>query len=129
MIGECGAWTVVLRAEQVTLGALVFVNRRDALAFSALPPEDFAAFGACVRAAETALAAVVGYEKLNYLMLMMIDPNVHLHVLPRYAGTKTFAGQAFPDSAWPNPPDLTRFTQPQPAVRTALVAALRRAWG
>lgn len=129
LIGECGAWSVVLRAEQVTLGALVLVNRRDALAFSALPPEDFASLGETVRRAEAALAHTVGHEKLNYLMLMMIDPNVHMHVLPRYTGVKTFAGQDFADFTWPNPPDLARFTRPRADVRTALVAALRRAWG
>jgi diadenosine tetraphosphate (Ap4A) HIT family hydrolase len=128
LIGEIGAWSVMLRAEQVTLGALVLINRRDALAFSALPPEDFASFGEAVRRVERMLAGTVGYEKMNYLMLMMIDPNVHMHALPRYAGTKTFAGQDFPDAAWPSPPDLARFTRPQPAVRDALVAALRAAW-
>jgi diadenosine tetraphosphate (Ap4A) HIT family hydrolase len=129
LIGDCGAWSVVLRAEQVTLGALVLVNRRDALAFSALPPEDFADLRETVRRAEAALAKTVGFEKLNYLMLMMIDPNVHLHMLPRYAGTKAFAGQSFPDANWPNPPDLARFTQPLPDVKRELVAVLRRAWG
>lgn len=129
LVGECGFWSVMVRAEQVTLGALVLVNRRDALAFSALPLEDFASLQETVRRAEAALAATVGFEKLNYLMLMMIDPNVHLHMLPRYEGAKRFAGQSFPDASWPSPPDLTRFTIPSPDAKRELVAILRRAWG
>ena len=26
------------------------------------------------------------YERINYLMLMMVDPHVHFHVIPRYSG-------------------------------------------
>ena len=40
-------------------------------------------------------------------MLMMVDPDVHFHVLPRYDGTRSFAGRAFGDDAWPGPPDIT----------------------
>jgi diadenosine tetraphosphate (Ap4A) HIT family hydrolase len=39
-------------------------------------------------------------------MLMMVDPNVHFHVIPRYAGSRSLGGIAFADSGWPGPPDL-----------------------
>ena len=39
-------------------------------------------------------------------MLMMVDPHVHFHVIPRYNGTLEWNGFTFPDSGWPGPPDL-----------------------
>ena len=43
-------------------------------------------------------------------MLMMVDPHVHFHVLPRYAQTRVFDGVQFPDTGWPGPPDLKSAT-------------------
>ena len=39
-------------------------------------------------------------------MLMMVDPNVHFHVIPRYPGERQWEGVDFPDAGWPGPPDL-----------------------
>ena len=38
---------------------------------------------------EATLSAEVAYERINYLMLMMVDPNVHFHVFPRYEGSRS----------------------------------------
>ena len=70
----------------------------------------------------------VGYEKINYLMLMMVDPDVHFHVFPRYAGQREHGGVAFPDAGWPGPPALAQAVQPEAAVLEGLVAALRSRW-
>ena len=50
--------------------------------------------------------AQVDYEKINYLMLMMVDPNVHFHVIPRYEGGREWQGREFVDVGWPKVPDL-----------------------
>jgi diadenosine tetraphosphate (Ap4A) HIT family hydrolase len=39
-------------------------------------------------------------------MLMMVDPHVHMHVVPRYAKPQFFDATEFADSGWPGPPDL-----------------------
>jgi diadenosine tetraphosphate (Ap4A) HIT family hydrolase len=57
-------------------------------------------------------------------MLMMVDPHVHFHVLPRYERERHFAGTAYPDRGWPGLPDLAA-SQPSSAT---LVEALRQAW-
>jgi diadenosine tetraphosphate (Ap4A) HIT family hydrolase len=57
-------------------------------------------------AVEAALARAVSYERLNYLMLMMVDPHVHFHVIPRYEGTRERDGVDLPDRGWPRPPEL-----------------------
>jgi diadenosine tetraphosphate (Ap4A) HIT family hydrolase len=43
-------------------------------------------------------------------MLMMVDPNVHFHVIPRYSEPRSWGGIDFPDAGWPGPPrvDLDR---------------------
>ena len=52
------------------------------------------------------LGRAVGYAKLNYLMLMMVDPHVHFHVVPRYEGVREWNGHEFVDVGWPKVPDL-----------------------
>ena len=44
---------------------------------------------------------------------MMVDPDVHFHVIPRYAQVQSFEGQEFHDYGWSGPPD---FKQVNPTV-------------
>jgi diadenosine tetraphosphate (Ap4A) HIT family hydrolase len=37
---------------------------------------------------------------------MMVDPNVHFHVIPRYSTTRQWNDVEFPDTGWPGPPHL-----------------------
>ena len=39
-------------------------------------------------------------------MLMMVDPHVHFHIIPRYAGERSSTAATFADTGWPGPPDL-----------------------
>ena len=55
---------------------------------------------------EQALQSFCAYEKINYLMLMMVDPEVHFHVIPRYSGSRIFEDVDFADHGWPGQPDL-----------------------
>lgn len=99
-------WVVLLRPQQVTLGALVIVCKENASAFSELSAEAFAELREVTQYVEGVLARAFSYEKINYLMLMMVDPDVHFHVIPRYSGPKLFAEQEFLDYGWPGPPNL-----------------------
>ena len=77
---------------------------------------------------EAALGSCFGYAKLNYLMLMMTDPDVHFHVLPRYPEAQQFREISFADPGWPGPPDI-RFTNPTDiATQIALIELLREKW-
>ncbi|KEQ55259.1 HIT family protein [Sphingobium chlorophenolicum] len=106
LIADFGHWVVLLRPAQPTLGALVLAAKSDAMAFGDLPAEAHAELATVTKAIESALAQAVGYEKINYLMLMMVDPHVHFHVLPRYEGSREHAGILVPDAGWPGQPDL-----------------------
>ncbi len=106
LLREFEQWVVLIRPAQVTLGSLVLASKSDVTAFSDLPGEAFAELAAAVHAIESALSRFCDYERLNYLMLMMVDPNVHFHVIPRYSKPRQWNGLQFHDRGWPGPPQL-----------------------
>ncbi|MCB1378927.1 MAG: HIT family protein [Alphaproteobacteria bacterium] len=110
MIRNYEHWCVLLRPAQATLGALILGARSEATAFSSLPAAAFAELHLVTGHIETALRAFRHYDRINYLMLMMVDPHVHFHVLPRYAAAPEHLGLAFADPGWPGPPDLKSTT-------------------
>lgn len=128
LIREYVHWAVLLRPAQPTLGSLVLAARSPAQAFSDLPPEAFAELATVTGDIETALKARIGYEKINYLMLMMVDKDVHFHVIPRYDGERQFGGAAFFDAGWPKTPDLASAVKLDEAMGEALRADLAAAW-
>jgi diadenosine tetraphosphate (Ap4A) HIT family hydrolase len=128
LIRAYGHWTVLLRPKQATLGALVVANASGATAYGDLAPEAYAEFGTVVADAEKTLSKLFQYDRINYLMLMMVDPHVHYHVLPRYKDARNFAGLSFGDSGWPGPPDLSGGHAPVPETLEELRALIAGAW-
>ena len=128
LLREFEHWVVLLRPAQVTLGSLVLAAKSDATAYSDLPREAFAEQAEAVRSIETALAAFSRYERINYLMLMMVDPNVHFHVFPRYSGSRSLAGIDIADQGWPGPPDLQSAVALDEAAIARGVDALASSW-
>ncbi|MBV2146804.1 HIT family protein [Sphingobium sp. AS12] len=106
LIAEFTHWVVLLRPAQPTLGSLILAAKSDATAFGDLPGDAHAELKTVTAAIEAALTKAVGYTKINYLMLMMVDPHVHFHVIPRYDGTRSAAGVTVADAGWPGQPDL-----------------------
>lgn len=106
LVAEFDHWVALARPAQPTLGSLVLAAKSGATAFGELPAEAHAGLKTATAAVEAALAKAVGYEKLNYLMLMMVDPHVHFHVIPRYEGSREWQGREFVDCGWPKVPDL-----------------------
>jgi len=107
LIAERDHWVVLVRPQAVTLGSLILAAKGDATAYGALPAEAFAEQAQLVTMIEAALASFVDYDKINYLMLMMVDPNVHFHVIPRYEGSREFQQAVYTDAGWPGMPDLS----------------------
>ena len=128
LLATVGAWQVLVRPKQATLGALVLAHSGPAERFSDLAAIDMTDLGTAVRRIETALAGAFAYDKINYLMLMMVDPHVHFHVLPRYARPRDFEGTSFADSGWPGPPDLGAGHAADAALIEALRTAIRSHW-
>ncbi|QJU56463.1 HIT family protein [Sphingomonas sp. AP4-R1] len=105
-IAETAHWMVLLRPEQPTLGSMILAAKSSETAFGALSPEAFADMGVAIARIEAMLAATIQPARINYLMLMMVDPHVHFHVLPRYEGERSHAGIAIGDRGWPKQPEL-----------------------
>ncbi len=114
-------WLVLVRPAQVTLGSLVLAARGEAIAFGQLAPEAFAELAEVIAAVENGLSAFCRYERINYLMLMMVDPHVHFHVIPRYSKNREWNGTMLADCGWPGPPELKSAI----ALSASQISALR----
>ncbi|MEA3001300.1 MAG: hypothetical protein QOH81_88 [Sphingomonadales bacterium] len=127
-IADYAHWVVLLRPAQPTLGSLVLAAKGEATAFSDLEAAVFAELHKVIADVEQVLAEAVGYAKINYLMLMMVDPHVHFHVLPRYEGERSACGIAVRDAGWPKAPALGESVELDAGGIEALAAWLRRLW-
>ncbi|MCD6008195.1 HIT family protein [Halomonas sp. IOP_31] len=121
-------WSVLFRDAQVTLGALVLIAKGPATAFPELPREAFAELAEVSADIEAALSQAFAYDKINYLMLMMVDPHVHFHVIPRYATPRTFDGHEFADAGWPGPPRLDAVNASDAARNARIHSAIMQHW-
>jgi len=128
LIREYEHWLVLLREPQATLGSLVLCAKSEATEFSALPMEAHVEMGTVVREIEHALKAAFAYDKINYLMLMMVDPNVHFHVIPRYSEAQSACGLTIADPGWPVMPQLGEGKDITSEERDALRAFILKYW-
>ena len=121
-------WCVTLRRHQTTLGAMVLISKSEATAWSDLEPDAFLELAQVTGAIERTLKQVFDYEKINYLMFMMVDPNVHFHVLPRYGRKLEFDGVTFEDTGWPKTPSLADGPTLDDAMAKKMIDHLTSAW-
>ena len=127
-IAELEHWVVALRPAQPTLGSLVVICKQPVQAFSDVDQAGFAEFGLVVHAVERMLRRVVDYDKINWLMLMMVDPDVHFHAIPRHADPRMIAGLEKADAGWPGPPAVGEAVTPDDKVAGELLRDLKEAW-
>ena len=128
LIADYEHWTVLLRPAQPTLGSFVLAAMSEATSFAELPGGAFAELRQAVAHIEAALAASIRHEKINYLMLMMVDPHVHFHVIPRYEGERSACGVTVADKGWPRIPALGEATELTPGQIEALASYFRGCW-
>jgi len=128
VIQQSDYWSVLLRPAQPTLGALVLIAHEPVQAFSALSAESFAELQLVTGQIESALKKAFQYEKLNYLMLMMVDPDVHFHVIPRYAQNQQFNELIFTDAGWPGQPALDRINATDTVTNQLLKEKILSCW-
>ena len=99
-------WHLLLRFQQCTLGSLILICKKPYQAYSELPSEVLAEQGVITQELEHVLKDKFNYDRINYLMLMMVDPEVHFHIIPRYENGASWNGNLYADSSWPGPPNL-----------------------
>ena len=128
LLGDYSHWVVLLRPQQVTLGSLVLACKDAAQSWSEIPRAAFSELKTVTGDIESELRSAFEPDRLNYLMLMMVDPHVHFHVIPRYKSPRTFENIKFVDSDWPKPPNLLCSADLPPFAFEKLCQSLAKAW-
>ncbi len=103
-LAEFGGWVLSVRPAQLTLGSMVISVADGRERFQDLSETDGAGFVDAAAAAERLAQRVYGAVRINVVALMMKDPVVHYHVLPRYEEPVEAHGQRWLDEDWPGPP-------------------------
>ncbi len=125
LLAETPSWALLLRPQQATLGALVLACREPVKTLGAVSASGFAEMGGLIKRLERGLKSCFAYDKINYLCLMMVDPDVHFHVVPRYAKAQRWNGIEFADAGWPAAPNLAKFPELDSAALARLTEHLR----
>jgi len=107
LIKEYENWYLLLRNEQITIGFLVLIEKSFKIKYSDISSESFEEFGSIVQDIETTLTKLFIYDKINYLMLMMVDDEVYYHIIPRYSKDCVFENITFKDKGWSGLPDFS----------------------
>ncbi|MEG4328802.1 HIT domain-containing protein [Microcoleus sp. herbarium5] len=106
-ICDSNFWIWSLRPSQCTLASGILSLKRYEEEFSKITAEESHDLKEILLTIETALKKSFKYDKINYLMLMMVDPHLHFHVIPRYSQETSFSSKSWIDSGWPSLPDLS----------------------
>jgi diadenosine tetraphosphate (Ap4A) HIT family hydrolase len=106
LVKEYNDWIILCRFDHVTLGSLVLMCKDDVKEFSKISKESFAELPQIISEIELKIKELFKNDKINYLMLMMTDPVVHFHIIPRYSSDREFEGFTFKDFNWPKKPDI-----------------------
>jgi len=128
LIREYENWVVLLRPQQVTLGSLILACKEPVRQFGDVSSAGYAELKRATNDIEQALTAAFAYQRINYLMLMMVDPDVHFHVIPRYAEPPSLDDRPFADQSWPGPPALNLYTETDPGTNRAIIEAITEHW-
>ncbi len=101
-------WLLSVRPQQPTLGSMLISLKRPCNNLGLLLKEEAQELSSVFFKTERLLKAVFKYDKINYLCLMMVDNQVHFHVIPRYLSSVKFNNKNYTDVAWPGPPDISK---------------------
>lgn len=85
LVKEYGHWLLLRRFKQVTLGSLTPMCKYEVDAFSKISKKSFGELSKIIPEIESKTKQLFGNDKINYLMLMMVDHEVHFHIIPRYS--------------------------------------------
>ncbi len=122
-------WRLILNRNQNLLGKCFLVLRRHDEAVPNLTADEWLDLHWMLSAATSALQGAFQPDHFNYAFLQNQDRHVHLHIIPRYAAPRTFAGLTFDDPDYP-----AHYAVPAPArllptvMLDALAECLHNAW-
>lgn len=125
LIKSYNYWHVLLRPNQPTLGSLILICKENVTRYSEVSQLAFNEKARVISDIESVLSRRFGYSKINYLMLMMVDPAVHFHVIPRYREAIEFCDKSYIDQDWPSAPDLSNDLGLESIYHSELLKTLR----
>ena len=128
LIKKYDYWSLLLRREQVTLGSIILINNENVDSFSKISSQAFYEYEKVIREIELVLSKLFNYDKINYLMLMMVDSEVHFHVIPRYSKVIKFNNFEFKDYGWPAVPKLANLNKLSSKTFSALRTKLEKSF-
>lgn len=99
-------WTWSMRPAHCTLGSGILSLNRFCTSLAGITPAEGSELATAAKEIERRLRSAFQIDKLNYLMLMMVDAHLHFHVIPRYATPRQFAEISWVDAGWPTLPAL-----------------------
>jgi diadenosine tetraphosphate (Ap4A) HIT family hydrolase len=101
VLAESDCWRLVLNRNQNFLGKCFLALNRHLEAVSQLSSLEWMDLHRQLVLATQALSVAFQPDHFNYAFLQNQDRHVHLHLIPRYAGPRTFAGIVFEDPDYP----------------------------
>jgi len=129
-IKEYAHWSLFLNQDQGYLGRMCLVAKReDAVDFFEMTLDEREELFRAGTQIKAALEQLFQPDLMNYASLGNVYHHLHVHFIPRYRSSRSFAGNEFTDPRWGSPYD------PRPAetglggatldrIRTAIQAAL-----
>jgi diadenosine tetraphosphate (Ap4A) HIT family hydrolase len=93
-------WTLALNRNQNLLGKCLVIANRPCDSVLELHPDEWSSLFDHLRQLTAALDTLFAPDAYNHAFLMNIDPQVHLHVIPRYASTRIWEDMQFHDPHW-----------------------------
>jgi diadenosine tetraphosphate (Ap4A) HIT family hydrolase len=114
-------WTLSLRPWQLTLGSMIISVKKPIATFAEVADGD--GFLKLVALAERISLKTFGASKVNVVCLMMQDPIVHFHIIPRYAAPVDRFGLEWIDVDWPKPPNFRAIETQEDILKNILIAA------
>jgi diadenosine tetraphosphate (Ap4A) HIT family hydrolase len=127
VIRESAFWRTFINRNQNLLGKTVIALKRHEEDVPLLREDEWRDLRTEVRWAVERIRAAFAPDHFNYSFLMNMDHHAHLHVIPRYTGSREVAGVVFTDADYPSAyqlaPTPSQISPPSviSAVHTALV--------
>jgi len=101
VVRESRFWRTAVNRNQDLLGKMIICLLRHEESVTALTTDEWKELHEEVRWTTNRLQQAFAPDHFNYAFLMNMDHHVHLHVIPRYVGTRTLEGAEFSDPAYP----------------------------
>jgi len=112
LIIENDHWYTLLRREQITFGSMILITKNEKnSSISKLNVSEQAEMFFAIQKIEDVAFKIMNCDKINYLALMMVDPYVHFHILPRFKKPVDYNNIDFIDPGYPGVADLGYKTQ------------------